>query len=58
MLDDGSKTLPAAIHVVTDEPERTVLEMTIREGKTARSAVCAKPWAWMSSGCAVRHWAR
>ena len=33
MLDDGSKTLPAAIHVVTDEPERTVLEMTIREGK-------------------------
>ena len=33
VLDDGSKTLPAAIHVVTDEPERTVLEMTIREGK-------------------------
>ena len=27
------KTLPAAIHVVTDEPERTVLDMTIREGK-------------------------
>ena len=33
VLDDGSKTLPASIHVVTDEPERTVLEMTIREGK-------------------------
>lgn len=33
VLDDGSKTLPAVIHVVTDEPERTVLEMTIREGK-------------------------
>ena len=33
VLDDGTKTLPAAIHVVTDEPERTVLEMTIREGK-------------------------
>ena len=33
VLDDGTKTLPAVIHVVTDEPERTVLEMTIREGK-------------------------
>ena len=33
VLDDGSRTLPAVIHVVTDEPERTVLEMTIREGK-------------------------
>ena len=33
VLDDGSKTLPAVIRVVTDEPERTVLEMTIREGK-------------------------
>lgn len=33
VLDDGTKTLPAAIRVVADEPERTVLEMTIREGK-------------------------
>lgn len=33
VLDDGSKTLPAVIRVVADEPERTVLEMTIREGK-------------------------
>lgn len=33
VLDDGTKTLPAVIHVVTDELERTVLEMTIREGK-------------------------
>lgn len=32
-LDDGTKTLPAVIRVVTDEPERTVMEMTIREGK-------------------------
>ena len=33
VLDDGSKTLPAVIRVAADEPERTVLEMTIREGK-------------------------
>ncbi|MBQ8603845.1 MAG: rRNA pseudouridine synthase [Oscillospiraceae bacterium] len=32
-LDDGSKTLPAIIHVVAEEDERTVMEMTIREGK-------------------------
>ena len=32
-LDDGTVTQPAIIRVVTDEPERTVLEMTIREGK-------------------------
>ena len=33
VLDDGSKTLPAVIRVAADAPERTVLEMTIREGK-------------------------
>lgn len=33
VLDDGTKTQPSVIHVVSDEPERTVLEMTIREGK-------------------------
>ena len=33
VLDDGVKTQPAVINVVVDEPERTVLEMTIREGK-------------------------
>lgn len=33
VLDDGVKTLPSIIRVITDEPERTVLEMTIREGK-------------------------
>lgn len=33
VLDDGSRTLPAVIRVMADEPERTVLEMTIREGK-------------------------
>jgi 23S rRNA pseudouridine2605 synthase len=33
VLDDGTKTLPAVIRVVADEDERTVMEMTIREGK-------------------------
>ena len=33
VLDDGVKTQPAVINVVVDEPERTVLEMTIHEGK-------------------------
>lgn len=33
VLDDGVKTMPAVVKVVTDEPERTVLEMTIKEGK-------------------------
>ncbi|MEG1782566.1 MAG: pseudouridine synthase [Oscillospiraceae bacterium] len=32
-LDDGTKTLPAVIRVVADEEERTVMEMSIREGK-------------------------
>ena len=32
-LDDGTKTLPAIIRVVAEEDERTVMEMTIREGK-------------------------
>lgn len=32
-LDDGTKTQPAVISVVADEPGRTVLEMTIKEGK-------------------------
>lgn len=33
VLDDGTRTQPAVIRVVADEAERTVLEMTIREGK-------------------------
>ena len=33
VLDDGVRTQPAVINVVTDEPGRTVLEMTIKEGK-------------------------
>ena len=33
VLDDGTKTQPAVVNVVTDEPGRTVLEMTIKEGK-------------------------
>ena len=33
VLDDGTTTQPAVVRVVVDEPERTVMEMTIREGK-------------------------
>lgn len=33
VLDDGVKTQPAVIHVVTDEPGRTVLEITLHEGR-------------------------
>ena len=33
VLDDGTRTLPCAINVVTDEPGRTVMEMTLKEGK-------------------------
>ena len=33
VLDDGIKTMPCAINVVTDEPGRTVMEMTLKEGK-------------------------
>ena len=31
--NDGTKTMPCAINVVTDEPGRTVMEMTLKEGK-------------------------
>lgn len=33
LLDDGTVTQPAVVNVVVDEPSRTVLEMTIKEGK-------------------------
>ena len=33
VLDDGTRTMPCAINVVTDEPGRTVMEMTLKEGK-------------------------
>lgn len=33
VLDDGTQTAPCVINVVTDEPGRTVMEMTLREGK-------------------------
>ena len=33
VLDDGVKTQPCVIHVVTDEPERTVREITLYEGR-------------------------
>ena len=32
-LDDGFVTAPAVVRVAADSPERTVLEMTIKEGK-------------------------
>lgn len=32
-LDDGTVTQPAVVNVVVDEPGRTVMEMTIKEGK-------------------------
>lgn len=32
-LDDGSQTLPASVKVVTEEDNRTVMEISIREGK-------------------------
>ena len=33
VLDDGTKTLPAVVNVVADEPGRTVMEMTLKEGR-------------------------
>ncbi len=33
VLDDGDRTRPAVIRVVADEPGRTVMEITIKEGK-------------------------
>ena len=33
VLDDGVKTQPCVIHVVVDEPGRTVLEITLHEGR-------------------------
>lgn len=33
VLDDGVRTQPCVIHVVTDEPGRSVLEITLHEGR-------------------------
>ena len=33
VLDDGVKTQPCVIHVVTDDPEHTVMEITLYEGR-------------------------
>ena len=33
VLDDGVRTQPCVIHVVTDEPEHTVMEITLYEGR-------------------------
>lgn len=33
VLDDGYKTMPATVHVLTKEPNRTVLQITVTEGK-------------------------
>ncbi|NLW79578.1 MAG: rRNA pseudouridine synthase [Ruminococcaceae bacterium] len=32
-LDDGSRTMPASVRVVAEYPDRSVLEITLREGK-------------------------
>ena len=36
VLDDGVKTQPCVIHVVVDEPGRSVLEVTLHEGRNRR----------------------
>ena len=33
VLDDGVRTLPCVINVVVDEPGRTVMEITLKEGR-------------------------
>ena len=33
VLDDGTRTLPCTVNVVVDEPGRTVMEITLKEGK-------------------------
>lgn len=33
LLDDGTRTAPAVVNVVSEEPGRSVLEMSIKEGK-------------------------
>ena len=33
VLDDGVRTQPCVIHVLSDEPGRTVLEITLHEGR-------------------------
>ena len=33
VLDDGTRTLPCTVNVVVDEPNRTVMEITLKEGK-------------------------
>ena len=37
VLDDGVKTQPAVIHVVVDEPGRTVLAITLHEGRNRQT---------------------
>ena len=39
VLDDGVKTRPCVIHVVVDEPGRSVLEITLHEGRSAEGPV-------------------
>ncbi len=50
VLDDGVKTQPAVIHVVVDEPGRTVLEITLHEGRNRQiRRMCSKQSACKSS---------
>ena len=54
VLDDGTKTLPAIIRVVAEDEDRTVMEMSIKEGKNDKFAVCAGQWVLMLQGSAER----
>lgn len=45
-IGENTTTLPATVIVLEKQPGRVVLQITISEGKTGRSAGCARPWGW------------